>query len=250
MQEYLSKASILLFLTLFFLLQPMLATAVDKIVFSGGAPLDTYQPRVIVPILTEAFKRNGIVFEARYHPSLRSLMYSNSGRIDGELHRVYEFHEISDGKYPNLIRIESKLLSIWLSAFSIKEKEIKKWEDLKDYKVIYYRGRKNVEKYLKANIPFEQVSTSVTDSQAFKMLAAGRIDVVISESVAGKQILTNNPAYRNIKEIAKLEETKIYSYINKKHKDLALKIAKTIEEMKQDGTFAKIVEYSIDAENF
>lgn len=248
MQVYFTRVSKVILLTFFFSLHPVLAAAADKIVFSGGAPLDTYQPKVIVPILTEAFKRNGIEFEAKYYPSLRSLMYSNSGIVDGELHRVYEFHDISGGKYPNLIRIESKLLSIWLSAFSITVKNIKKWEDLKGYKVIYYRGRKNVEKYLKTHIPFEQISTATTDSQAFEMLAAGRIDVVISESAAGKQIITDDARYLNIKEIVKLEETKIYSFINKKHKDLAPKIAKSLEEMKQDGTFAAIAEHSMDVE--
>lgn len=248
MQDYLSKCSILIILPLFLLLPPIPAKAVDKVVFSGGAPLDTYQPRVIVPILTEAFRRNGIEFEAQYHPSLRSLMYANSGIIDGELHRVYEFHEISDEKYPNLIRIESKLLSIWLSAFSSKVKKIEKWEDLKDYKIVYYRGRKNVEKYLKTYTSFEQTSTASTDRQAFQMLAAGRVDVVISESLAGRQIIENNSKYGNIKEIAKLKETEIYSYIHKKHKDLARIIAHTIEEMKQDGTFGRIVENGITAQ--
>jgi len=102
------------------------ALAIDEIIFFGGEPLDRYQPSAIVPILKEAFKRNGIKFNAVYHPSLRSLVLSNSGATDGELHRVYDFHKASGDKYPNLIRIESQLLSGWTSAFSNKKIEIKK----------------------------------------------------------------------------------------------------------------------------
>ena len=34
---------------------------------------------------------------------------SNNGRTDGEVHRVSNFHSVSNNQYPNLIRIESKL---------------------------------------------------------------------------------------------------------------------------------------------
>jgi len=232
------KNFILLFL---FLLQTIFAQDHRKITFSGGAPLNTYQPKIIIQILTEAFRRNDVTFHAIYQPSLRSLLSSNSGTTDGELHRVYDFKKVSEGKYPNLIRIESELLSIWLSAFATKDININSFDDLKGYHVAYYRGRSNVNKLLAKVLPSESIHAVTTDVQAFKMLAAGRIDIVISESREGKRVIAAKFTSTSIREIAKLNETKIYSYINKRHKSLAFKVAKTIEEMKIDGSFLKII---------
>jgi len=134
--------------TMFFIIQTSMAGTVKELTFSGGAPLDEYQPSIIVPILTEAFKRNGIRFNAEYRPSLRSLMMSNSGESDGELHRVYNFHKVSGGKYSNLIRIESKLLSVWLVAFASKDIEVETWNDLKGYKVGIIGGGRMLKKNL------------------------------------------------------------------------------------------------------
>jgi polar amino acid transport system substrate-binding protein len=126
-------------------------------------------------------------------------------------------------------------------AFATKDIKIESWEGLKKYTVIYYRGRKNVENRLNLILPREQIYAVNTDAQAFKMLNAGRADIVISESVQGNKIIANNPKLSAVVEIAKIQETKIYAYIHKKHEKLSLKIAKTIEQMKIDKSFSKIV---------
>mgnify|MGYP000426774199 CR=1 FL=1 len=241
MERLLKEGTIYFVFVIFFMLQVSNADAVDEVTFSAGAPLDSYQARIIVPILSEAFKRNQISFHAEYYPSLRSLQLSNSGEFDGELHRVYNFFEVSDGKYPNLLRIESLLLSVWLSAFSTKNLKIESWEDLNSYTVIFYRGRKNVEKQLLRVLPKEQIHEVNTDEQAFRMLVAGRADIVISESLQGNKIIANNPKLSHVVEVAKMHETKIYAYIHKRHEKLAPQIADTIEKMRADNSFSRIV---------
>ncbi|NRA55102.1 MAG: ABC transporter substrate-binding protein [Gammaproteobacteria bacterium] len=237
-----SKLNYLIVILFTFVTSIVMAETVTQVRFSGGAPLDAYQPRLIVPILTEAFKRNGIKFSAQYHPSLRSLKMSNSGEMDGQLHRVYNFHQVSAGKYPNLVRVESKLLTVSVAVFAKKNIKIKNWDDLKGYTAIYYRGRKNVESQLKRVLPVDKIGQATTDKQAFRVLSVGRADVVISESTQGNKIIAANPKLAGIIEVVKLEETEIYAYMHKKHKVLALKIAKTIDKMKQDGTFYKIID--------
>ena len=214
----------------------------NEIVFTGGASLKSYQPSIIVPILTEAFKRNSIEFRAVYHPSLRSLMLVDSGKLDGELHRVYDFHKVSKGKYPNLIRIESKLLSVWLSIFSAGDIRISGWESLKGYRVAYYRGRKDVEIILNKILAPDLINRVNTDQQAFSMLAAGRVDLVISESAQGQMLLESHQKFTNIVEAAKMDESKIYAYMHLKHKKIAAKIAQTLKGMKEDGSFLNIIE--------
>jgi len=207
--------------------------ATNEIVFTGGASLKSYQPSIIVPILTEAFKRNGIEFRALYHPSLRSLILANSGKLDGELHRVYDFHKVSMGKYPN---------SVWLSAFSSNGIIITGWGDLKGYRVAYYRGRKDVETILNKVLAPALITRVNTDEQAFSMLAAGRVDLVISESIQGKMLIESHQKFSKITEVAKIDESKIYAYMHIKHEKLVGDIAEILNGMKEDGSFLKIVD--------
>ena len=45
------KQSLYFIMAIFFMTQTLTAEAIDEVTFSGGAPLDGYQPRIIVPIL-------------------------------------------------------------------------------------------------------------------------------------------------------------------------------------------------------
>ena len=155
---------------------------VNVVNFASGAPLDVYQARVIIPILTEAFSQQNVEFNAVYLPSLRALQISNSGMLDGELHRVAGFHEITQDKYNNLIKIDHKLLSVYLAIFAKEDVIVDNWDDLNHYALAYYRGRKNVDSYL-SNVGAQYGIYKVnTDKQAFRMLVSNKVDIVISES--------------------------------------------------------------------
>ena len=221
---------------------PVSSQAVEDITFTGGRPLNEYQPSIIVPILTEAFKRNGIRFKAVYHPSLRSLLYSSTGSLDGELHRVYDFHEVSGGNYPDLIRIESEMLTVWRGVFATKKIKFETWDDLKGYRVAYTRGRKSMEKILHQFLQTKQIIVSDSNIHAFEMLSDGLVDLVLAGSRVGDDLLESHRQFSNITKVKKVSPVRIYSYIHMKHQQLAAKIADTIEQMKKDGTYARIVE--------
>lgn len=212
-----------------------------EITFTGGQPLNQYSPSIIVPILTEAFKRNGINFKAVHHPSLRSLAYSSTGRLDGELHRVYDFYNVSDGKYPDLIRIETEMQTIWFAVFSTKKIIFNTWDYLKNHKVSYSRGKKILKRLLLQYLPKEQILVANDDIHAFKMLSDGIVDIVVSGSKLGDYLLETHSQFSGITKIKQITPVRMYSYIHKKHKQLATKIADTIEQMKRDGSYAKIV---------
>lgn len=84
------------FISIFIISISPVSFAVDTITFASGAPLDNYQATIIVPLLTDAFKQHNIQFKAIYLPSLRALRLSNSAALDGELHRVSNFHQITN----------------------------------------------------------------------------------------------------------------------------------------------------------
>jgi len=216
--------------------------AVNSITFASGAPLSDYQARIIIPILTEAFKKNNIEFSAQQMPSLRALQVSNSGELDGELHRVSNFHEITNNQYNNLLRIDCKLLSVHLTVFAKEKFLINNNEEIQNYSIAYYRGRKDVDQLLSQQKVHKSIYRVNTDIQAFQMLAAGRVDLVISESYLGNRIIDSNTKFNNIKELKRLTKTDIYSYINKKHHELLPIINKTLEQMKAQGRFKEIID--------
>ena len=241
MQSFFSIKSWYYCSLILFLLSPVSGQAVEQITFTGGQPLNQYQPSIIVPVLSEAFKRNGIIFKAVHNPSLRSLLHSSSGNLDGELHRIYEFHKVSGGQYPDLIRIESEMLTIWLAIFSTKQMKFDTWDDLKGHTVAYSRGRKNLEKILPLYLSAKKIVPANNDTHAFKMLSEGLVDVVVSENRLGENLLAGQQQFSNIRKVTKIYPTRIFSYMHKKHRQLAEKIAATLEQMKQDGSYKKIV---------
>lgn len=214
----------------------------ERVTFSAGAPLEDYQALMIVPLLREAFRRQGIEFQAVHAPSERSLVMSNSGEVDGELHRVYDFHRLTEGKYSNLIRIESALLSVYLAAFARRDDiNIDSWQGLSGYSVAYQRGRKNLERKLAQVMPEGDVLSLNSDDQAFSLVAKGRVDVVLSESREGQKRLKRSPELKRLREVKRLQETRIYAYMHHKHRPIVPIIAQTLDAMKQDGSFDAIV---------
>lgn len=235
-----TMTSLLLVIT-FLIFQTVNAQSIKEVSFSGGAPLNTYNPSITVPLLAEAFKRNGILFHASYRPSLRSLKLSNSGVFDGELHRVYNFHQVSKGKYANLLRVESQLLSVSVAAFAIRPLHLSSWKDLRGLKVAYYRGRKNITNILDQVLEADNIIRVQDDEHAFALLVANRVDVVVTTSNQGGKITKNTAAFSHVIEVGKLEESKIYAFMHNQHQQLAQKIAVTLEQMKADGTYTSIV---------
>ncbi|XPV77905.1 MAG: hypothetical protein ACNI27_08280 [Desulfovibrio sp.] len=216
--------------------------AAKELTFAASSPLDSYQARVASAILSEALNRNNHTFRAQSFPSLRALAMSNAGYVDGELHRVYEFHQVSNGQYPNLVRIDSKLMTIYLSVFTtVQDAYVKDWRDLKGKDVGYLLGRQNVKTKLNEVSDSDHIFPQPKEINLFSMLASNRFKFIISESVEGQSILRSSPKFRDIYEVTRLEETYIYAYLHMKHKELAKTLATTIDKMKADGTFGKIV---------
>ena len=219
--------------------------AKDKFTFSGSLPRNSYQPMIIIPLLTEAFRRNGHAFEFLQLPAKRSLIESNSGRTDGEVHRVSDFHKVSNNQFPNLIRIESKMLSVFISVFANKDLKIENTGDLSGLIIAYKRGEENTRNLLTKRYPEKNIYPTNGNEVSFNVLMTGRVDALIAESVRGNRLINSNSNYKNIIEIDHIQELHIYSYIHRKHSEPGEKIAATLEIMKRDGTFARITAESI-----
>jgi hypothetical protein len=73
-----------------------------RLTFTFNRPRDHRITQWLILIYTEALNRMSIEFVFKDLPSKRASAYSNEGKVDGELSRVYDYNTT----YPNLIRVE------------------------------------------------------------------------------------------------------------------------------------------------
>ncbi len=233
------KTICLFFLVLFL---PTFGFGAETITFSAGAALDAFQPSIAAPLLREAFTRSGYVLKVIHLPSARSLQASNAGLTDGELHRVANLAEVTRGRFPNLVRINTPLLNLRTFVFTrAGTPRVDDWENLDGHTIAYKTGRRHIRDSLGKLSAKTTVFPVTSDEQAFEMLARNRVEYVITEREDGDAILAARPDFRDIRPTTLLQVTTVHAYMNKRYKNLAVRISQILAQMKMDGTFKAIV---------
>ena len=200
-------------------------------------------------ILKEAFKRVGYDVELKAYPSARSIVFSNQGVLDGEAQRIYEMNEVFDYKLPNLIRVPEPHQALTLSAFVYDRDDIildpeNPYETIGKYNTLFKIGIVTTEMSIKKHA-LTKIHRVPAYDQMFKMLAAGRADILIGfpEQLDGNGLLTRG-IFKNMKFKVlhpPVNTIPLYLYLHKKHKELVQPLAVALKAMKADGSFDKIV---------
>jgi len=192
------------------------------------------QSGFIARIEKEALHRLGYALENVQFPAERGLQNANAGIVDGDAIRIAGLDKV----YPNLIRVNEKIMDWEFVAFSKQNIKIDHgWDSLKPYVVSIINGWKILER----NIPKEATLTKVkTASQLFSLLDKNRADLIIYERHRGLALIENRYS-GNIHVIEPPLETRaMYMYLHKKHKNLVPELVRVLKEMKQDGTYNRI----------
>ncbi len=186
-----------------------------------------------------AFHRLGISLIIQHIPAKRALVNANKGRTDGDLARIKGVEKT----YPNLIRVPEVIWVAEINAFS-KDPTIilNNWKDLKSYSVAYVRGWVVFDRH----VPKEAMVNRVLFPEAlFKMLDRRRVELALYEKKMGLSVI-NNFAFEEIEPVNNsLLTTPIYIYLHKKHSAIVPKLAQVIKDMKQDGTYDKIMQSTL-----
>jgi len=186
-------------------------------------------------IVKEAFNRLDIIVDVPFLPAERSIMVANSGIHDGELNRIEGMERI----YPNLVRVPESNMDFKFVAFSKKKDfETTDWSTLHSLRVGFIKGWKIIEQNMKNHPDIIYVNSA---EQLFRQLDKEHIDIALYGKMVGyaqlqKMKITNvrvlNPP---------LATKKMYMYLNKKHEALVPKVAEALKNMKNDGTYDRIV---------
>ena len=230
-------------LALITLMSPAYSTAADtnnlpELVFNSATeePLsNAHNTGFLDVLLSEAVRHIGYQLVRVQLPAERALRDVNKGKLDGEYIRV----DGMENKYTNLVRVNEKIMDLDFVAFSHQSLELKDgWAALEPYNVSFLSGWKIIE----ANIPKDtRINKVSSPQQLFHMLYKRRTEVIVYERWAGLNILTNDPNYRDIRvHMPPLATSHMYCYLNKKHADLAEKLAQAIAELKANGTYTKL----------
>ncbi|NRD72330.1 hypothetical protein HQQ94_03545 [Shewanella sp. VB17] len=190
-------------------------------------------------VYTDAFARLNIDFSYIVLPAIRASQMADLGQVDGEAGRVGDY----GARHPNLIRINEPLANGSLSAYTYDASiNINSWKDLENsqYKVEYYRGAHLAHQRLSKYVSADRLSNSSTPSESLRKLMRpkmrGRIDIYVGIEQFTNEVLST-PEFTDIKMQVRLEEIIFYGYLHKRHKELAVRLAEVLRQMKSEGRF-------------
>lgn len=207
---------------------------------STGAPYATedrqgFQDRVVA----EVFQRIGLKGQVEmYSASARALINANENVDHGVAMRIRGL----ENKYPNLVRVEERLIENDFVAYSSNlEFFSHSWKSLLPYVVAYINGWVIFERNLE---PSQEKQAVKDPAQMFTMLDKGRIDIALYERWQGLQRAKDTGISVKVHE-PPLASVDMYMYVHKNHAHLAPKLAQALRDMKADGTYQAIFDQTL-----
>lgn len=183
-------------------------------------------------IVKEAYRHLGIDARTEILPNERALRDANNGATDAENIRKAGIDKI----YSNLIPVSERVLDFDVIAFTTGLTfTVNGWDSLRPYSICLLRGMKVAED---GTAGMRQLISN-TPEQVIRMLAAGRCDV----AVLGRGVWTEIDRLR-VGSFRSLEPPistiPLFHYVNRRHADLAPKLAEVLSLMRHDGTIDRL----------
>jgi len=168
-----------------------------------------------------------------FYPRLRSLRSVNLGDVDGDIGKA----PLLPSQLENIIMVQEPVAQANVVAFSLAGdlNKISSEDDLSSYRIGYIKGWLFYQKIASHG----RVAIAVMDvTTLFKMLLAGRFDVVIIEKGLGlfiAQQLNFPPKILTVSQ--PLANQGVYLFLHKKHKLLSAKLALEFAKIKCQEPF-------------
>ncbi|MFO1326478.1 MAG: transporter substrate-binding domain-containing protein [Rubrivivax sp.] len=202
-------------------------------VSSNNTPLDR---RALQLLGEEAFRRAGLALQLTALPSERSLVAANTGEVDGEGLRIAGL----EARYPNLVRVPERLISVSFVAFARDERITldNGFASLRPWRVAFIQGWKMYEAEAAGARVVHRVDQA---EQLFRMLDHDRIDLALY-TLADGQALARHLGLARVRAIVpSLADADMYLYLNRRHEALVPRLAQALRDMKSDGTHARLL---------
>lgn len=212
-------------------------TSAKPFIMAADGDPTTYGSRWVALIYNEAFKRLGIPFRLEHYTLARRAALVEEGIADGETSRVHSY----GNNRPNLVRVEESLIDLGFSLYTANPAlRLERIEDLRatNYLVEYRRGILICENAVKGAVPAERISDVLTQEQGLKKLIARRTDLYCDLDAYVLQELQSSEfkGATNVRKVISVgKAVPTYPYLNKKHAELAPRLAAVLKQMKAEG---------------
>jgi len=201
--------------------------------------VDTPDQAIGAVIVKAAYEKLGIPVKFAILPGKRALAESSEGRVDGEVHRIFEV----GAEYPTLLRVPTPINYIEPSVFSKKHGfEVTDCAALQGYQIGIVRGVKHSQLCTHG---MENVFLGDDLTGVMRMLDAGRIDLLITARINGL-LLAKELGLDAIKPLSPpLSRLWVYHYLHERHKDLVPTIDAVFKAMQESGELETLREQAV-----
>ncbi|WP_394777839.1 hypothetical protein, partial [Undibacterium sp.] len=172
-----------------------------------------------------------------FFPPARASAMVESGEADGENYRIFNF--AADGQNPHHLRVEAPLFPASFVAWGKPSSaRVSSWDELaaQGLPVIHLFGSKTVTSKLGTRMGSNLLPTHSVESGLNMVLADRAGYFITSDSRGVDQKIIQMHVEGQLIRLGLVETADTYMYLNDKHRVLAIRFKRVIEDMKKDGT--------------
>jgi polar amino acid transport system substrate-binding protein len=196
---------------------------------------------IVEIIMTQAYDRLGIPIEIYPTSGNRSLVVSSSGKVDGELVRIGAVKE----HYPTLVQVPVPNMELKGVVYvRAAEKDQIVTGNLAKLRVGYLEGIVQAEQFTQG---FENLWAGQSEIELFRLLAAGRLEAVVSDQIDGALAIAELGLTNVVPLGRPFQVEPMFHYLHEKHAALAPQLAAVLADMRGSGELEKIVETALEA---
>jgi len=188
-------------------------------------------------ILRVIYGRLNIAVEFEDVPGKRALVLSSTGELDGEVQRIANLAR----DYPTLVQISPPINYIEPSVFTTTLRfDVRGWSSIKDYRIGIVRGVGSSEAGTRG---MTSVTPAASLDNLIRMLDADRFDLLVTDLFSGRVAVRKLDLQSRIHTLSPpLEKIYTYHYLHQRHRELASKVQRVIQDMEASGELARLRE--------
>jgi polar amino acid transport system substrate-binding protein len=217
-------------------MQSHAADATRRIVLASMIEQEaTPSHKLLLLIYTEAFRQLGIEVQFRIFPAARAQAEAMAGTVDGEVARSLEYESMQ----PVLMRVAESPMSIGMAAYARDPAiHLSGLESLRGtgYRVEFRSGYPVIARILAGLVPPDKLSQISHVEQGLRKVQLGRIDLYVdAEELIDPILAASPPELANVRKAGVLERRPIFLYLNRRHAELAPRVAEVLRKMRASG---------------
>lgn len=189
---------------------------------------------VAARLLSEIYRRAGLALKIEVLPAPRASLMALSDKADGELMRIATYGQT----YPQLVRVDPAFYRVGVRGYSLpgRNASVQSRDDLKHYSVGSIRGMAYVQELTEHHPALTLVQNP---TQLFRMLTAGRLDVVLCTTLAA-QSAQAELGVKDLEVSPDLARFELHHYLHERRKALAPRISDVIRRMRDSGELEQL----------